>query len=68
MISRVHRGKNISKEKNTEKTIKDTKESNKLTGNQLEAYMKQMDELIEFWEYAPEKLNKVLGKCWFSAR
>ena len=47
---------------------KNTIKSDKSTGNQLQAYLKQISEPVEFWDYTLDKLNAILGKFWFSAR
>ena len=45
-----------------------TLKSDVSTSNQLQAYLKQLDQPIAFWEYNAETLNEILGKFWFSAR
>ena len=47
---------------------RNTMKSNKSTMNQFQAYLKQLNEPENFWDYKPLKLNAYLGKFWFTAR
>ena len=47
---------------------KNTIKSNVSTSNQFQAYLAQLNEQIDFWEYESAKLDEFLGKFWFAVR
>ena len=47
---------------------KNTIKSNNSTSKQFQAYLKQLNQEEDFWEYDAQSLNSYLGKFWFAAQ